>query len=293
MLINYVPSLWYLSADYIKYINSTTGVLAGVKFSYQESAEQITSMSEKIDNEVAKILSGTEGMTQYDKVITFFDYLCDNITYNNEADEKYCSTLYAAFVTRKANCQGYSNALKYLCNKAGIECYTVPGEDNAGMGHMWNIVKLNGQWYMIDATYADGTDSYKRYDYCLTTADKISLSYKIIEDRFQYPVCFSLTDNFYVRSGLFAASATEAVNILTREISKAAKNKPKYVQIMCDSQETYNEAVARILTPESSESLLEMIKLANSENVTQIREDPVFYSASETTYVIRVFLEYE
>ncbi|MDR0946831.1 MAG: hypothetical protein LBM87_03670 [Ruminococcus sp.] len=291
MLISYLPSLWYLSDEYIKHINTTTQYLAGITMTYKDTPARITGMAEKIDAETEKVLAGISGMTDYEKVITFFEYLCDNITYDNDETSPYCYTIYGAFITRKANCQGYANALKLLCNKSGIECYTVPGEDKEGAGHMWNIVKLDGNWYVVDATYTDG-GTYKRYDYCLTTTEKMAALYTIIDDRVVFPECNSIADNYYVRSGLYATNVTEAVSILSREISKAAKNKTYSLQIMCDSQETFDAVCARVFNPESSDNLFELIKRSNAENTAQISEDPVSYSASDKTYVIRVFLDY-
>ena len=55
-----------------------------------------------------------------------------------------------AFVNRTCMCTGYSKAMTYLCNAAGIDClYIWSGE------HAFNIVKLYGNWYNIDLTWMD------------------------------------------------------------------------------------------------------------------------------------------
>ena len=44
-------------------------------------------------------------------------------------------------------CQGYAFALKYLCDEADIPCTVVTSST-----HMWNLVKLNNNWYVVDTT---------------------------------------------------------------------------------------------------------------------------------------------
>lgn len=50
-------------------------------------------------------------------------------------------------------CQSYAFALKYLCDEANIPCTVVTSST-----HMWNLVKLNGKWYIVDTTW---NDNYK------------------------------------------------------------------------------------------------------------------------------------
>lgn len=63
-------------------------------------------------------------------------------------------------------CQGYSELFKSLCDSAGILCYVVSGYSK-GYGynegkipvqsdHAWNVVKIEGKWYLIDATWGAG-----------------------------------------------------------------------------------------------------------------------------------------
>lgn len=80
---------------------------------------------------------------------------------------------------RTAICSGYAALLDEMCENAGIGCERVRGyvktssdEISTGMNvicHAWNVVKLNGQWYPVDVTWASGytdgtcTKYYKDY----------------------------------------------------------------------------------------------------------------------------------
>ena len=61
-------------------------------------------------------------------------------------------------------CEGYSKAFKYLCDLSdfteGTKCYCVTGnmialDTNINVEHMWNVVKINGQNYLVDVTNCD------------------------------------------------------------------------------------------------------------------------------------------
>ena len=59
-------------------------------------------------------------------------------------------------------CEGYASAFKLVCDELGIPCLLVIGygwASNAWGQHAWNMVKLDGQWYAVDATYDDPTGS--------------------------------------------------------------------------------------------------------------------------------------
>ena len=70
--------------------------------------------------------------------------------------------------TRKAVCEGYANVYKALCDAIGISCQKVHGyargvgysngeyEDLTKSNHAWNIVKLEGAWYLVDCTWDSG-----------------------------------------------------------------------------------------------------------------------------------------
>lgn len=63
-----------------------------------------------------------------------------------------CLTLYSALVRRKAVCQGYAIAYRYLLNLAGMESRICT---STALNHAWNIVTVNGTEYHVDVTWDD------------------------------------------------------------------------------------------------------------------------------------------
>lgn len=82
-----------------------------------------------------------------------------NGTYRSEAD--YANQ---TLRSRRAVCTGYALLFKYLLNKAGVDVANVKGysrtedatagQPTGAIDHEWNAVKLDGEWYLIDITWA-------------------------------------------------------------------------------------------------------------------------------------------
>ncbi|XP_006819662.1 kyphoscoliosis peptidase-like [Saccoglossus kowalevskii] len=76
----------------------------------------------------------------------------------------------------RAVCAGYSELFKYLCGIAALECVTISGASKGGdyqpgdtipinnskikTDHAWNKIKIDGQWYLCDCTWASGSVGY-------------------------------------------------------------------------------------------------------------------------------------
>lgn len=70
--------------------------------------------------------------------------------------------IYGAIVNKKAICDGIADAYKYICNCCNLECLIVDGyvgnisDQNY---HAWNLIKVEDEWYLVDATWNLGKDS--------------------------------------------------------------------------------------------------------------------------------------
>ncbi len=79
--------------------------------------------------------------------------------YNNEKAKK-------AFTKRQGICQDYSLILDYLLQKFGLQSHIVYGiaktdikdvsDKKLYKSHSWNAVNINGDWRLLDATWASG-----------------------------------------------------------------------------------------------------------------------------------------
>lgn len=95
----------------------------------------------------------------------------------------------------KAVCEGYASLFTYLCAMTGLDGVIIPGTSKSSpeqigklptaRDHIWNAVKINGQWKLVDVTWGagvvmTGTKKYVSYFndvYFCTDPDKFFLNH--------------------------------------------------------------------------------------------------------------------
>jgi hypothetical protein len=112
-------------------------------------------------------------MNDFEKELAIHDYIVDNVVYDSSTvlnDSVF--TIYGALIKGKAVCHGYAEAFEYLAYLAGLNSTIVLGEATSNgvtIGHAWNLVKLNNEYYHVDTTWDDPVTSDGRnlriYDY--------------------------------------------------------------------------------------------------------------------------------
>lgn len=100
------------------------------------------------------------------RVKALHDYVADRITYDTPAYLKQIprppQDAQTVFTSRKAVCAGYANLLAALGKAIGEEIVYITGDARTrnsnlnGQGHAWNAAKIQGSWYLIDATWDSG-----------------------------------------------------------------------------------------------------------------------------------------
>ncbi len=112
---------------------------------YATTAEQ----EAQVDAKVAQILATVRRGDPYETVLDIHRYLRANVTY--QGGETLNHTAYSAFILGCGVCESYSSAFYRLALECGIDCRIVTGLLIDG-GHAWNIVALDGKYYILDAT---------------------------------------------------------------------------------------------------------------------------------------------
>ena len=94
-----------------------------------------------------------EGLSTYDKYYYLAAVLSEKVSYDKRPDN--CYTAYGALIGGRAVCEGYTSAYYLLCREAGLWCAYRDGQPS-GVGHTWNMVKLDSGIYNVDVTWCDG-----------------------------------------------------------------------------------------------------------------------------------------
>ena len=131
---------------------------------YRYQAELVTERLAGVYEELAL----DEAASDYEKIRSIYDYVCQTVRYdkvhlkNPYYHQK--STAYAALIQQSATCQGYCVLLYRMLRENGIDCRVVTGtgtDDGGDELHAWNLVRLDGAYYALDATWDAGAEGYR------------------------------------------------------------------------------------------------------------------------------------
>lgn len=236
------PEYFYVTGyQYTRYTRADK--LVRVEFLATYDIDLDTAMEKKAQIEAAaeQILSNApmDG-SDYDKVKFVYDYLIRNTEYDLNAPDN--QNIYSVLCGGKSVCQGYAKTMQLLLNRMDVECTLVLGHVDSGEGHAWNLVKVDGEYYYVDATWGDASYYSSTgeqvpsdfmdvsYDYLCITTKELSKTHTVSE-KITMPVCTATAANYYVKSGAFFTSYdTEQ---LRRLIDDAILNGKQEITIKC------------------------------------------------------------
>lgn len=139
----------------------------------------ITNMPAGVETSIASVAQyiAQQEKDPFLRVKALHDYVADRVAYDAPAffgqAPRPPQDAETVFRTRKAVCAGYAKLLEALGQAIGEEIVYVVGDSRNqgsalnGASHAWNAAKIQGTWYLIDATwdsgYVEGTSFTKKY----------------------------------------------------------------------------------------------------------------------------------
>lgn len=124
---------------------------------------------------IESIVAHAPSTSRYDQVRYLNNWLTVNNAYSYgyaEYGKDLCwssiSALRGTYGPSGPVCEGYSRAMKALCDALDIPCMLAVGNaishvQDTPEGHMWNEIQMdNGKWYAVDVTWNDPVDPSRR-----------------------------------------------------------------------------------------------------------------------------------
>lgn len=221
-------------------------------------AQDCEKRKQKLNEAVNSILSNIpSGLNEYHLEKYIHNTVVDGCTYASgvkEAEDGWEEfTVYGALINGSAVCEGYSHSMVMLLNKVGIDCYYVNGYGESNP-HMWNVVKIDDNWYHLDATWDDNDNAYYHYfnldDETVTHDHVISPLFEDTDStdsgifNLWLPECNSDSANYFVVESTYIYDFNECRDTVVADLAEAAENKDSEFTIRFDTSIDFNEAMS-------------------------------------------------
>jgi hypothetical protein len=196
-------------------------------FEFEYSEEETQAYIEQVKNFASDYLRANTapGMSAMEKELKIHDFIVSSTEYYTGTEDRR-DIFYESgvFFSNRAVCQGYASAIKLLLNMSGIYATGAYGTGNS-QPHAWNLVRLYGDYYHLDATWNDPVpdDPGKvRYDYFNVTKEEI-LKTHTFDPSSTFPDALGIKYNYYTYIGASFNSTQEVVGYIKSKIQNDEK----------------------------------------------------------------------
>lgn len=242
------PELFYISGySFTKFLRGDNLEKITVTGTYFMSEKEVAQAMERVEQYTNECISGySGGVDEYNKVKYVYEYLIKNNEYDLTAINN--QNILSVVDEHRTVCQGYAKMTQYILNKMGVFCTLCEGIVKGSEAHVWNIVKINGEYYHVDTTWGDASYNLSsesdaslkapevNYDYLCVNDDKISEAH-VIKNRVECPSCTSMDANYYVMEGLYFTEVN--TDQIKEAFDKARDNNDAYVTLKCENANVY------------------------------------------------------
>ncbi len=281
------------------------------------SPEEIKEKSEELIAAITFFIGKIPAqLSEFERELKIHDLLVNSCVYNDKVESTSEDwepfSIYGALVKGSAVCEGYSKAMQYLLSVFGIECNTVCGSGNGNL-HQWNTVKIDGEWYHLDATWDDTTDNRIFYDYFNVSGEVILYDHSIAELYTEMssqeicgsnddgsdarlfnvfvPECNSSDANFYTKNSvLFDGINDECTARIEEQLIACAESGRDTIYLMTDSSIDYNQAI-NTLFYEQPYQFFKYIEDVNYRLGNLINDEDVSFLKRERHSIIEVCIK--
>ena len=207
---------------------------------------------------VEKLARAAKDLSEWEKEKYIHDFICENVTYD-KLKKAYSHEIIGPLGHGVGVCEGIAKSVKVLCYALGIWCMIAVCGNNPEKGikyrHTWNIVKIGGTYYHLDATFDNTLGKHSaagqeiRYDYFNLDDKKIFRDHEPLIA--PAPACTN-GDHFYYREKKL--SFTKEEDVYKRSLQAAKKGRTLTFQWR-----------GGYLTREVLEKLLDLLRKAGEE----------------------------
>lgn len=217
------PEIFYSVSFSYKYYPDSSAVLMTPKYLFPR--DKIREHRQAMEARVKKLARQAAGLDEKGKELFIHDFIVEHVKYD-KLKKEYSHEIIGALGNGVAVCEGMAKAVKILCDELNIWCIIALSEANLEKGikyrHAWNVVKIGGQYYHLDATF-DNTLSREdviRYDYVNLSDKQIFRDHEPVI--WKVPACTD-NDHFYYKEKKVSWTTVDEVRNRTKQAVKKGK----------------------------------------------------------------------
>jgi len=281
---------------------------------YGASAEESAVLQRRIDEVVPKYLEGIDdSMSAYDVALRIHVKVISSVDYDTIALDKqkkaggpemdkidYLRTICGVFLDGKAVCEGYARAMQYLLQKCGVECAEAAGyirkeTGEQGGGHAWNILKIDGDYYYLDTTWDDSSNTVQTvktndlgFDYFCVTTEELTRTREVDLCPTDMPNCSATRGNYYHHNDFVLE--TYDLSKIKGIAQTAARSKNKAFTFKCGSKALFEQALSQLCA--EGQDCYDVLKAAAKMD-KQILTNTFSYSYDKNIWTITVKFKYK
>ena len=166
------PEIFWMTGYKYKYYQDSPNLIFVPEYLFDKN--KIREHQKALGARVDKLVRTAMKFSEWDKEKYVHDFICENIRYD-KLKKPYSHEIIGPLGHGVGVCEGIAKSVKDHCDALGVWCIIAICGNHPKKGikyrHTWNIVRINGQYYHLDATFdntlgknEDGSTSI-RYDY--------------------------------------------------------------------------------------------------------------------------------
>lgn len=218
------PEIFYVSSFRYRYFPDSSNVEFIPEYLFDKN--KIRDHQKAMKARVEKLARPAQGLREKEKELYIHDFICRNVRYD-KLKKPYSHEIIGPLGQGVGVCEGIAKSVKILCDALGIWCVIAISGSNPEKGikyrHAWNIVKIEGSFYHMDATYDNslGKKEVIRYDYFNLADEKIFRDHEPLLD--SLPAC-DKKDGFYYLEKKLSFTKLEEVEKRAKQAARKGKN---------------------------------------------------------------------
>ncbi len=173
----------------------------------------------------------TPGMSDWDKELAVHDYVVNHCQYTLDFLAPHSGDALGFFKYAEARCAGYCDVFRLLGRLAGLEVEMIGGpttrDESGSKGHAWNLVKLDGRWYIVDTVWDDLIEAEPTLEHTFFNVPYAAFGGTRTWDADylpEGPIAEALDQNYYYnRPEYTASSQADAVALAVKQLDATGK----------------------------------------------------------------------